>query len=432
MVFLIDAGARGSLYVNARIEREIVDVARVLLQNDPSARRQFTNSEWRALVRKALGPPLANVDLDDDPLENAVEILTSVRVAIEEARQKHGPRQYAVECTLFGNTDIKPIVMGPVRIESREDWLTRMVSEGAVTAITARRVRSVWAGAAKSKKRKAYIDQAREADILEVVGKCTFVCSIATEGLPPETGKAKALMAGRMALSAISLAWNKPSAVLDGFRLKVDGDVRLMRVLSYAPRKITLAGSTLSHMPSGYTFKPGEWEILAAPLADHFKITGEILAFFTHATGKVKRSELMNTLMQALLWFHEACRETVDAMAVVKFTSTLDALARANEEDGIRQLLTARIGWKDDEQIYKRGGVTMKQAVKQVYRDGRSRTVHGTNDNLANDWTDMRSLAETLARFALVGCMDWAARYPNESDPDQLRVKAATKSKTRS
>jgi hypothetical protein len=134
-------------------------------------------------------------------------------------------------------------------------------------------------------------------------------------------------MAGRMALAAIALAWSRPSAALSGFRLKVDGDVRRMRVLGFTPGKVILSGVKLSHLPSGYTFSKGEWDSVADDFADCFKVAGQILDFVVHATGKVERPVLMNVLMQALLWFQEACREPIDAMAVVKFTSCLDALA---------------------------------------------------------------------------------------------------------
>ena len=72
----------------------------------------------------------------------------------------------------------------------------------------------------------------------------------------------------------------------------------------------------------------------------------------------------------------------------------------------------------------------MKQAMAQIYAEGRSRTAHGTNDRLANDWTEMRALAEILTRYALIGCLHWAAENPEVDDPDQLRVKANSNAAT--
>lgn len=417
---LMSTGDRGSFLVTQKIEREVKAIASILLQNDSNAARQFTMSEWKKLVRQAFGLALGGVDLDHDLGENAETILVAVRKTIGESRKTYGPLHCAVGCTLFGNLDVKPIVIGPVRIETREDWLERNKTAGAVTSVIAKRLQRLWSSGRKSKKLIKHIDQIREQDVIDAIGNCPFVCSIQTDGLAPETGKDKALMAGRMALAAISLLWQKPSTALDGFRLSADGDVRVLKVLTFIPGKVTIAGQKLSHLPTGYTFKPGEWNAQAAGSAYLFEVAGKILEFFLHPNGQVARPALMNTLMQALLWFHEGCRETIGAMAVVKFASVLDALSCGGEVEGIRKLLTARVGFKDDSVITKSSGLTMKQAVDQLYRGGRSRTVHGTNEKLMHDWEEMRNLAEILARLCLVSSMYWAFQNPSEDDPRKL------------
>ncbi|MBT9287819.1 hypothetical protein KL771_00010 [Hyphomicrobiaceae bacterium 22] len=418
---LIDAGEHGSLLVNENIERSITELSTLLLENDTAATRQFSNAEWRALVRKSLGPPLASIDLDD-PL--AVDIVRKeLRRALDQARSKNGNQEYAVGCTLFeSKDDIDPIRVGPVVIEARHQWLDRMVAEQKIGKVMAKRIRRKWAGG-KLAKRKNAVDQIREKDVLAIVGACPFVCSVKTRGLPPESGKHKAIIAARMALAVVALAWDKPSSALDGFRLLIDRNLRQLRILTFEPGKITLAGSKLSHLPSGYTFKPGEWQVQAKRLAPLFAAAGEVLDFVTHATGQVSRPALNNVLMQALLWFHEACREAVDAMAVVKFVAVLDGLACGNGESEIRALLTARVGWSENDSIYKNGGLTMKQAVARLYGEGRSRTVHGTSERLSQDWSEMRGLAEALSRLALLGCLNWFEKNASGDDPAQLRVR---------
>lgn len=418
---LIAAGDRGSLLVNGNIERSITELSKLLLQNDTAAARQFSNAEWRALVRRSLGPPLASVDLDEPSAVDTVR--KELRKALDHARSKNGDREYAVGCTLFDSTDdVEPLRIGPVVIERRAQWLDRMLAERKIGKVMASRIRRKWAGG-KLAKRKNAIDRFREEDVLTIVGACPFVCSVNTTGLPPESGKQKAITASRMALAIVALAWNKPSSVLDGFRLRIDQNLRQLRVLTFEPGKVTLAGSKLSHLPSGYTFESGEWQVEAERLAPLFAAGGEVLDFVMHATGEVSRPVLSNVLMQAILWFHEACREAVDAMAVVKFVAVLDGLSCGNGEPEIRALLTARVGWADHDNIYKSGGPTMKQAVTQLYGEGRSRTVHGTSKRLSQDWSDMRGLAETLSRLALLHCLQWFKMNPSEDDPEQLRAR---------
>jgi hypothetical protein len=418
---LIAAGDRGSLLVNGNIERSITKLSKLLLQNDMAATRQFSNAEWRALVRKSLGPPLASIDLAD-PL--AVDnVRKELRQALDHARSKNGDREYAVGCTIFESSDdIEPIRIGPVVIETRHQWLDRMLAEQKIGKVMAKRIRKKWTGG-KLAKRKSAIDQRREKDVLMTVGVCSFVCSVKTTGLPPESGKQKAITASRMALAVVALAWDKPSSVLDGFRLLIDQNLRQLRVLTFDPNNVTLADARLSHLPSGYAFKSGEWQVEAKRMAPLFAAGGEVLDFVTHATGEVSRPVLSNVLMQAILWFHEACREAIDAMAVVKFVAVLDGLACGNGEPEIRALLTARVGWADHDNIYKSGGPTMKQAVAQLYGEGRSRTVHGTSKRLSQDWSDMRGLAETLSRLALIRCLQWFKMNPSEDDPAQLRAR---------
>jgi hypothetical protein len=128
----------------------------------------------------------------------------------------------------------------------------------------------------------------------------------------------------------------------------------------------------------------------------------------------------MNTFAQALLWFHEGCRDEVELMAVVKFSACLDALASGGKSNGIRSLIRARLGMQDNKPIRK-DGPTMHQAVEEIYSSGRSRTIHGTNDKFGNDWSSTRALAEQFARLCLVMSLDWAVSNPARDDPPALK-----------
>ena len=119
---------------------------------------------------------------------------------------------------------------------------------------------------------------------------------------------------------------------------------------------------------------------------------------------------MINALFQALLWFHEGCREVVDSMAIVKFCSSMEALACGKGIRGILGLVKARLRVVvDEDKLYK--------DVKRLYGTGRSATVHGTNDRLGHDWTDARSLSEELARGCLISCLQYAAEHQQANDP---------------
>src|SRR5262249_47340392 len=149
---------------------------------------------------------------------------------------------------------------------------------------------------------------------------------VATDGFANEAGTEKALTAARLALTSISLLWQESSKALDGFNLTYDRSLHRKKALSFVAGQRILSGSRLSHFPHGPYLRAGVWERMFAKQADHFKITAEILEYFLSITGSVARPKLMNTLGQALLWFHEGCRDTVGLMAIVKFSASMDAL----------------------------------------------------------------------------------------------------------
>ncbi|WP_414900424.1 hypothetical protein [Rhizobium cremeum] len=416
---MIDAGNGQGLFVSGKIDENIAKVADELLSLDPSLQPRFTRAEWRAMVRKSFGPALAQIDLDDDISANADQVLAKVKETLKRDVDHHATREYVFGCTLFGNSDVKPFSIGPVKFEDRETWLHRKAEEGDISATTQRRVRDSWAGKRLGKRRPSK-DSMDEADVLQAFAESTFASSIRTVGLGSEAGRDKALTAARLAITGIALLWQTPSKALHGMNLLYDRSPRRQKTISFVPGKAVLSGSSWSHMPHGPRLKSGEWEQKLQERRDHFQAIGEALEYVVSPSGDVSRPRVMNTLVQALLWFHEGCRETVALMAIVKFSSSLDALASGGKARGIREVITARVGITDDKALWV-DGPTMKQAVDEIYSEGRSRTVHGTNMKIGHDWTSTRSLAEQLARLCLIMCIDWAAANTSSDDPLQMR-----------
>ena len=350
--------------------------------------------------------------------KNADAVLTEIKSFLSEHITGYGVREFAFGCTLFGNSGIMPFSIGPVCFEPRTDWLKRKSSDGAVSATTRRRVEQAWSGK-RPRMRRLSADSMCEPDLLDAIGSCPFVCSVTTNGLAAEAGRDKALTAARLAIAAIALLWVTPSRALDGMNLLYDRRIHRQQALSFIPGKIVLAGSRLSHAPHGPSLKDGEWETDLVEHRDHFRIVGEILNYVIDPTGNVARPKLMNALAQALLWFHEGCREIVTLMATVKYSATLDALACGGKSGGIKRLINARLGIQDSDQI-RPNGPTLKNAVEEFYSEGRSRTIHGTNEKLGQDWSATRGLAGQFACLCLLECIDWAAQNPSSDDPKQL------------
>lgn len=415
---MIATGDGGSVIVSRKIDKAIAVVADQLMNVDQRLARTFIRSEWRALVRKAFGPVLAIIDLDADLAHNAALVLSKITATIRNRIPDREPCEYAFGCTLFDDVIVKQFVIGPIRFESRLDWLARKHHEGNVSAVTRSRVEKIWVGK-PLRKRKVSYDSIAERDLLEATHGSSFVCSVSTSGLAVEAGLEKALTAARLAMAAIALLWRNPSQVLTGMNLVFDRRPHSQVSLVYIPGKVVTAGLRLSHMPHGPWMADGQWESLFEARSDHFQIVGQILEYVLSPSGVVRRARMMNTLAQALLWFHEGCREGVSLMAIVKYSAVLDALACGGKTKGIRKLINARLGLQDNMPIGP-SGPTLKLAIEYIYSDGRSRTIHGTNNKLGHDWTEIRSLAEHFARLCLIACFDWALKNPSSDSPKEL------------
>jgi hypothetical protein len=210
-----------------------------------------------------------------------------------------------------------------------------------------------------------------------------------------------------------------PSETLHRFHLSFDRNIHRQKTLTFVPGTIILAESKCLQMPHGPTLQPGKWEKVYSAGSTYFAVVGEILEYFLSPTGKVRRPNMMNALAQSLLWFHEGCRESVMLMGIVKFSASMDALAVGTEDRGIRRVINARLKIKDETPI-RPAGPTMKQVIDQIYKPGRSRTIHGTTDKLGHDWTVTRGLAEQWARLCLVSCIEWVGNNSLSDDPAQL------------
>lgn len=438
---MIGIGDGRQIFVSKRIDQLIKDFARQKMNESDSRKTSFTDHDFNQLVRRAFGPALAKIDLDDDPGTSAESVLNDVEVAIGKETDwisARGGREYAFGCTLFSYVDIAPFDIGPVRFEPRQIWLdrkasdglwvrvgaggrlqrfTQKIADGPVSKIMKRRIVGIWQGQ-KLKNRKPSADSHNEQGIIEATGACPYVCSVQTPGIGSKMGRDKALISARLALITIALIWGTPSKTLDGFNLSFDRESRVRAVLSFASDGLILAGRERSSMPYGPWIKRDQLEESLKNYVPIFEVAGEAINYLL-GSSDAGRPRMMNTLVHALLWFHEGCREDTDLVAIVKFSAVMDVLSGGGKQDGIRKLISARLGITEDTKIH-RDGLTMKEVIQRIYGKGRNRMIHGENKTLGHDWSDMRGIAEWLARRCLVTCMHLAAENPDSDDPKQF------------
>jgi hypothetical protein len=116
-----------------------------------------------------------------------------------------------------------------------------------------------------------------------------------------------------------------------------------------------------------------------------------------------KHQGLINRWATALDWFAEGSREKNDAIAVAKIATALDVLACVGKFGGILSMLENLFSITDNTQVI--GGEspkTLRQLVKKIYDDGRSKILHGSYANRLESYAELRVPAEYVTRIALL------------------------------
>jgi hypothetical protein len=416
---LISAGNGGTIQISKAIDDLISDLAESLKQTRPLLRKTVRQDEWRAMVRRTIGPELARIDLIPPFDEAAADVVRALEQRLETQLATTSQREHVFGASLFANEGIPPFCIGPVTIEPRSDWLARKRLDGGISPATGRRLLKVWSGG-KVGPRKPSLEATHERDILDAIGGAAYVISVDVSGYLSGAGIDAAATGARLALACIGLLWSDPANAMRGFRLRYDPPAHRRVALSFVPGRLALASRTRNGLPFGPDVELAEWQTQLANSHAVFSAAGEAITYLISPDDAAPRANLMSTLSQALLWFNAGCREESDAFAVVNFAACLDALSEGQGTRGIGQLLEARLGIQMTNPINS-GGATFRATVELIYKEGRSRTVHGTSNRVGHDWSITRRLAQDLTRIALFQCLDFVGEKPDALEAAQLR-----------
>ena len=411
----LNLGDGDRIFITREIEQLIGSLAKALMdQRFPSYRSRFSDQDWRRLAKEALGNALsADTILAMDLDKTAKIILSGIEKQVQTSVDGIQEREFVFGCHFSKIPGLEPISIGPVRLESRALWLERLHCEEKVSSVSLSRIRRAWQGK-KLRARVSSQDASLERQILETVAEGGYVCSVSVGPTGAEAGLQKSLIAARLAMATVALGFARPSRALRDMVLVRDTRLHVEEHIEFLP--FGLAGWT-----SAASFSPGgigwlteqQWADLASDLEEVFDSAGNAIRCFTHGDNAVQSPRIMNALLQALLWFHEGATERVDVIAIVKFCSSMDALACGKRSKGISNLIQSHFAVTNVPRL--------EQDLKQLYSDGRSRAVHGTSDRLGHDWSSSRNLAEFLARECLIGSLRRTAKYGGPDNPAIFR-----------
>lgn len=406
----LNVGGGRHIHINPEINGLFLSLSMSVLHVYFEERKtDFTNQEWNDMTKRAFGEALVGPDEEEIVRKDAREVLQAVTGKLRNWIDEIQEREYVFGCDLCNIQGLKPLSIGAVLFEPRMAWLERVHARGNISKVAFSRIQRAWMGKTL-RERKFSNDQIREKEILGTIGECMFVCSVTVAKAGTEAGRERALTAARLATTLIALWWMSPSYALGEMGLAYDRAAYRQNLLVFSSQNKFGWSTSWSHIPGGVAgLNPEDWDKLVKDLGTTFSCAGEVITFVAHGENAVNRPKIMDAFFQALLWFHEGCREKTDAMAIVKYCAVLEALACTRNENGITKLVETRLIINDEKNF--------KERFRRIYRKGRSETVHGKNKELRHDWSDERKYAEHMCRLCLLSCLEYATGNPTLEEP---------------
>ena len=408
---LLSGKNNAQILVNKRIELLIQDLGRKTYNDALKVNHIATLQEWQRAIRSFFGDELTGaIDLTNEQVAAKTirkKLFSYRKQKIEDAQQT----EWAFPCTIFSEAKLDPFKIGPVRIETREDWLTRKFKEGAVSKTTKRRLENKWSNGKVNRPRNATNDSVFEGEIDRAAKDHKFMITVELECLFPDAAQKRAETLANLTLVAIACLWKNPSDALKFFYLADDGS-------NWSINRLKIDGSYIFSRNERLRF-PGKHineDDLCAVFSDnkeYWQGITNIFNFLAMSRPDNVKKELHDILSQALMFFQRGCAETSDLMAIINLANALDILSKGvlvkeQADDnkskgrvrGIVIMIQGLIGYKQDRTI-TRDGRTVYEIIDEIYSDARSRTVHGTSERYHLDWQELREIATYITHRCL-------------------------------
>ncbi|MDE2759520.1 MAG: hypothetical protein OXH90_04385 [Paracoccaceae bacterium] len=361
---------------------------------------RISDVEWKKLFEKSFADVLidlrpkgkkqaTNIGQNVDPIDFHQKLKKRIK---EKVSMGQSPFQFLFGCHLC-NRVLKPIEIGPVRFETRDDWLKRIDGIES-TWLDIAFIRSKWQGNDQTinsdEKVAIHTD-----NLLLSIGDSKYVCSVDIKRpMFYGIGRHVALKAARLALTTIALGHSRPSRALRDMYLNWD-EKSAQQILYRFDRHGNGCEFNNQQFPGGIKYVAHEnWEKLLEEMAGIFNSVGEIITWFVDGDKDLTNSntERNRKLFHALLWFYQGCCEEDVHMAIHHLMSSLESHP-GKVKNKVKKIQT----------LMEQAGFNKKSAeeISNLYRNVRSRLAHGNYNWMSQVPSDYRSKAEFAARICL-------------------------------
>ena len=404
---LILTGEGRSLFVNRTIETNITKVADWYSNQRPELKEKCTTKEWRVAIRAIVGRSYTKFSPNDSLEQRGRHFKQLIENEINEYYSRHNIYFLSFGCSLFRNPLDSEFTIGPVTFFPVQIWLNKALNDQLIKNTEHQRLTAVAFGENPDSANES-LEEYTEQSIYDMLNGSQLVCTVKTEGLAPELARERSLVAARLAQTSIALHWLQPSEVLEGMRLTGDrGTQRIVTITSNLEAGLgwhsEIVGLNLVECNNIASF--------VGDRRSFYDLAGRMIECWTSSTEYSRASDMLRGLSQALYFFWGGCKDDDKLMSIVKFTASLEALAKRPKFSGVMELLKARFNMSEDYLITP--DKTLKEMVDLIYNRARSRTLHGTNAKILHDWSFVKSNAEIITRHCIVSSMYFLMENPD-------------------
>lgn len=301
--------------------------------------------------------------------------------------------EFSFPCCLFDDEAVPSFLVGPVRFQRRSEWLNCVISRAKpITPSWVDDVESLWDGRCMDPPAH---DPTAKAVCEDFSSK--WVAVVTVTGYTRKAADAAAKVAVRIALDTLGLPLGAPLAQ----NLRGPGDaLRAQRERTFMQgqgRDITY--STSFDIPR-IALRPGDCAQFMLDTNRLRLAAGKAVRTLLELKPSSSTPNLLRRWAEAMHWFGAARRESVPAIALVKFGVSLDVLARGMRSSGILKLCSNLFDMNDTDRATS-DGTNLKQLINAIYNDGRSQIAHGGNLFLLGNVPVEKSVADYTVSSAL-------------------------------
>lgn len=373
-------------------------------------------SDFRKLVARTVAKA---VYLNRSSSElNSVSCLKDISEAVNRLTKKmdRTPVVFAFGCAIISDAVIEGVEIGPALIWDRGSWLKQLQARGVLDHESFSRI-SERLASLNHQPFEASKDNRKERAILSILtsarnggeGFVENVIEIQVDNISGEFARRQALKAARLALTNIALTFNSPIDVLRTMGLAWDGPGYRSAFVTMDLNTWEVTGESMHRNMRDIGALGGiKWLEIDGKFGDYLLKSGSALKLITGAEEVSDKLAGKRTFLQALNWFDRACCEDDDGLSITFFVSCLEALVTQGRKgrggpDAIRKLLAHTLGRTSNDVLFKKEytSVTIDEFVKNVSQVIRNQVLHGRDENLFHDRSNIRRQAEAVSRLVI-------------------------------